>query len=88
MSVPHAEPRRGSEVRSALPFQRRNPLIQARGEAEGALGPAVSHKVPLELCVKSVQTSVHAPGKGVFASAAKQLPLLKMLLVNHDLITL
>lgn len=64
------------------------PLDQARGEAEGALGTAVSHKFPLEPCVDSVQNSVHAPGKGVFASAAKQLPLLKMLLVNHDLITL
>lgn len=85
MSVSHAEPRRASEERSALPLHSRSPSIQARGEAEGALSPAHG---PLELCVDSVQTSVHAPGKGVFASAAKQLPLLKMLLVNHDLITL
>lgn len=88
MIVSHAGPRSASEERSALPFHGRSPSVQARGEAEGALGPAVSHKVPLELCVDSVQNSVHAPGKGVFASAAKQLPLLKMLLVNHDLITL
>lgn len=78
MSVSHAEARRASEERSALPFHRKDPSTQARGEVEGALGPAVSHKVPLELCVDSVQSSVHAPGKGVFASAAKQLPLLKM----------
>lgn len=56
MSVSHAEPRRASEERSALPLHSRSPPIQARGEAEGALSPAVCPSALLMVPLSCVST--------------------------------
>lgn len=72
MGVSHAEATRASEGRSALPFHRRNPSTQA----EGALGPAVSLKAPLELCVDSVQSCACSRERSVCISS-KAITLIK-----------